>query len=138
MKRITTAIVIALSLCNPLYAQGLDEHNLRDHEATLLPTDARYAFVQSHIAVSGTYKLDRYTGDVYQLIEKSDGNLAWDKLFRLAHPDDKGQKEGVANYQLFLSGIQMRLTFLMNVRSGAMWEILEDPKTNQVYWSPIK
>ena len=88
--------------------------------------------------MSGTYKLDRYTGDVYQMIQKSDGDLTWDKLLRLAHPDDKGQKEGVANYQLFLSGFQMRHTFLMNVRSGATWEILEDPKTKQVYWSPIK
>jgi hypothetical protein len=138
MRLVAIAVILTLALCPLANAQGLDESNLRDHEATPLPTDARYAFVQSHIAVSGTYRLDRYTGDVYQMIQKADGDLTWDKLLRLPHSDDKGQKDGAANYQLFLSGFQMRHTFLMNVRSGATWEILEDPKTKQIYWGPIK
>ena len=131
MRLSITAVILALMLFCSAHAQGLDEHNLRDHEVTPLPADARYAFVQSHIAASGTYKLDCYTGDVYQMIQKSDGDLTWDKLLRLAHPEDKGQKEGAANYQLFLSGFQMRHTFLINVRSGATWEIWRIQKQNR-------
>lgn len=138
MRLASIFAILVLMLLGSAHAQNLDEHSLRAHEETPLPADARYAFVQSHIAASGTFKLDRFTGDVYQLIQKSDGDLTWDKLLRLAHQDDKNQKEGAANYQLFLSGIRMSHTFLMNVRSGATWELLKDPKTTQIYWSPLK
>lgn len=53
-----------LLLNSRAFAQNLDKRNLRDHETTLLPENARFTFVQSHITVRETYKLDRFTGDV--------------------------------------------------------------------------
>jgi len=98
----------------------------------------RFLIHQSTIAAKGTYKLDSYEGDVYQMVEDRNKNSAWDKLRKLPVYGGKDSiVEGRPNYQLFLSTIAMRFTYLINVNTGQTWELVEDPQTSEEFFSPI-
>lgn len=72
------------------------------------------------------------------MVQKGNGDLTWEKLLKISHPEDKGQKQGEANYQLFLSGFQVKHTILINIRTGATWQIFQHSETELLYWSPIE
>jgi hypothetical protein len=98
----------------------------------------RYSIHQSAIAAKGTYKLDSYEGDVYQMVEDRNKNSAWEKLRKLpVYGSQDSTVEGRPNYQLFLSTIAMRFTYLINVNTGQTWELVEDPQTSEEFFSPI-
>jgi hypothetical protein len=102
-------------------------------------TGPRYEIIQSTLAAKGTFRLDTYSGDVCQL--QSDGNKseAWFKLRRIPAimQGVDSTIEGRSNYHLFLSTIAMRFTYLINVNTGATWELVEDQQTREDYFSPI-
>lgn len=106
-----------------------------NHQKTSAPPEARFEFLQSPLAARGTYKLDKYTGAVYQIVQTKDGHTVWREMLKLSHPLDK-RNEGRVNYQLFTSGLAMKFTFLMNVNTGATWQLVETPQKDLV-WSPI-
>ena len=106
-----------------------------DHQKTSAPLDARYEFVQSQISVRGTYKLDKYSGAVYQIVTTKDGDIGWQEIYKKNHPLDK-RTDGMVNYQIFTSGISFRFTFLINVNTGATWQLLETSQ-KELVWLPI-
>jgi len=83
--------------------------------------------VQSLIAAKGTFKIDKFTGNVYQLVKTSTGTISWDLIIK---EKVKGEviKQGKVNYQFFTSGLAMKFTFLLNVNSGQTWQLVEDKK----------
>src|SRR6185312_1307599 len=98
----------------------------------------RYILVQSTITAKGTYKLDTYTGKVYQLQEDRSKTDQWVKLKRVPLlPGMDSTVEGRPNYHLFLSTIAMRFTYLINTNTGDTWELVEDPHTREDFFSPI-
>ena len=102
-------------------------------------TGPRYEIIQSKLAAKGTFRLDTYTGEVCQL--ESDGNKSeiWHKLRRIPAllQSVDSTIDGRPNYNLFLSTIAMRFTYLINVNTGATWELVEDKLTTEDYFSPI-
>jgi hypothetical protein len=65
-------------------------------------------------------------------------NVHWIKIKRqpnLLYNDSTA--DGRPNYQLFLSTIAMRFTYLININTGATWELVEDPQTTEDFFSPI-
>ncbi len=106
------------------------------HVSTTVPSDARFEIVQSSIAVKGTWKVDRFAGDVYQMVRftNREGVSGWSSIRRGSHPLDK-VRPGTVNYQLFSSGIAMRSTYLMNVNTGATWMLVEG--SSGMYLEPL-
>lgn len=99
----------------------------------------RYVLMQSTIAARGTYKLDTYTGTVYQLqADRAKKTDLWVRIRRIhLLPGLDSTIDGRPNYQLFLSTIAMRFTYLININSGDTWELVEDPQTKEDYFNYV-
>lgn len=107
------------------------------HQKTSAPADVRFEFLQSEVAAKITLRLDKYSGTVSQMIQSKDGDrYFWQELPRRAHSLDR-RVDGRVNYQLFTSGLAARFTYLMNVNTGATWQLIETQERDLV-WAPIQ
>ena len=134
MRRSILTICAALLL--PSYARS--QTTLPQHQSSLLPAEARYEIIQSTLAVKFTLRVDRFTGTTAQLVLASDSSLTWQDIARIDHFVPDTRVPARVNYQVFTSGLGLRFTFLLNVNTGATWQITEDPKTTVVFWNPLK
>jgi hypothetical protein len=107
------------------------------HERTGAPADSRFEIVQSTLVARSTYRLDKLTGRVDQIVMRADSTLTWQVIPRLEHSVKDPQLPGRVNYQLFLSGIANRHTYLLNTNSGATWQLVLT-RDNDLVWSPIE
>jgi hypothetical protein len=133
MISLTLSVLALFSL--PAIAQ--ENTHIYTNQKTDIPEDARYEFVQSTLAAKATLKFDRFTGNTYQIVMRADSSLTWQRIDLSPHSGDVGQNKGKVNYQLFLSGLAMRFTFLMNIRSGAVWQLVTT-STDDLIWEPIE
>jgi hypothetical protein len=124
---------LALMVPSLAAAQGTLIHK---HEATTAPLEARYEIVQSSVALKVTLRLDRQNGVVDQLVSRPDSTIGWEPLVRRSHRDPDTRLAQRANYQIFTSGLGIRYTFLINVNTGATWQLVEDPAAGW-FWTPI-
>ena len=46
------------------------------HQQTVAPINARFEIVQSELAAKWTFRLDRFTGRIAQLVQTRDGRVA--------------------------------------------------------------
>lgn len=106
----------------------------RVHQSTPLPLEGRFAIVQSPLAVRWTFRLDRYTGNVDQLVKTRNGEVTWQKMPVLGLPDTSGTRE--ARFVVFTSGLAARNTFLMDGQTGKTW-ILTTGSMDIVGWIPF-
>ncbi len=98
----------------------------------------RFMIVQSPIGVKATFKLDTFTGNVYQLQVDTAGKDLWFPLIRLpatttadiTYPNSN-------NYTLSVSTLAIRYTFILNVNTGATWEWVVNPKTKETFFAPM-
>lgn len=128
---------IALSLC--LIAQRLPAQVFEpySHDRTHAPEGARFEIVQaSYAARGGTYRLDTFTGEVSQLVQTADSSVVWDRMVRRPHTKPDTRVPGRPNYLLFVSGLSARFNLLINVNTGATWQVQETEKGEHV-WNPI-
>lgn len=137
MKSAPAVLLAILALSVPCSAQqALDNHHM-----TRVPDDSRYELIQSQVAAKITLRLDKFTGEVFQLAESLDltesgyPSLVWQRMKRDPHPDDTPVPDRV-NYQIFTSGLGVRFTFLINVNSGAVWQLVED-RERVLSWQPV-
>ena len=117
----------------------LCQDNYPSYTSTTVPADSRYEIVQSNQAVKLTFKIDKYSGDTYQLTEdKKENILFWAKLRRIDHPEDDLSLSNIrkVNYQFFTSGIGIRYTYLINTNTGATWQLVID-KNDDYLWEPM-
>ena len=121
-------------LQNLSFAQISTEQQIK----SAIPSNARYEIVQSSLMRKATFKLDKYKGFVYQMVSTKSGGITWEMMVRLDHPSDTILDGKTVNYQLFLSGMVMKDTFLINIRTGATWIILEDSESGVLFWSPVE
>ena len=128
MRKLTLLMMLALM---PLFAMAADED--KDAQKTSAP-DGRFEIVQSQILRSNTFRLDKYTGDVYQFIMK-DTWYTWEKITRQGASKDTTPATQI-NYQLFLGGMQARDAFLMNVNTGETWLLVKD-KSDKLLFQPL-
>lgn len=107
---------------------------LRVHQSTTSPSDARFQIIQSPLAVRWTFRLDRYTGRVYQLVKTKRNGLAWQRMPVVGNP--QSSKPMKPKFVLFTSGLAVRNTFLMNSDSGQTWRLTKSLDTN--LWLPFE
>jgi hypothetical protein len=106
------------------------------HERTAPIVDARFELVQSSVAARLTLRFDRISGIASQLMIRPDSSFAWQPIFRLPHVEPDTRVSGRPNYQLFTSGLGMTYTFMLNVHTGATWQLKEDPARGW-FWDAI-
>lgn len=127
-----TALSVGLTLA--IVTGGFGQE-VRSHQKTQTPADVRFELVQSALAAKITLKLDKFTGQVFQIVQTKGDDLVWEKIPRLPHKQDVSTP-GRVNYQVFTSGLAVKFTFLMNVSTGATWQLLES-KEQVLVWEPV-
>lgn len=110
----------------------------KTQEISLKSNSPRYQIVQSSIAARGTYKVDTYKGNVYQLVVDKNDNETWELLRRTGNSNNDNQVNGQRNYEIFLSTLAMRFTYLINLNTGATWQLVQDPDTEENFFSAIR
>jgi hypothetical protein len=132
------SIALFAFCCLPLYAQEDSKDLTPIHSSTTEPSSARYEIVQSTQAARWTFKLDRQTGMVYQIVRAANDENIWEKMPVEHLP--LASTIGV-HYELFLSDNPARLMLLMNLDTGRTWQLQRstDPATkeNTFSWVPI-
>ncbi|NUU04233.1 hypothetical protein [Herbaspirillum robiniae] len=91
------------------------------HQLTNAVPNARYEIVQSPMAARWTFKLDRHTGGVWQLVATSDNGLTWEGMVVVQPPTVNSPSK--PRFQLFTSGIAARYTFLLDTETGRTWQL---------------
>lgn len=125
--------VISIAPLTPVLAQ-LDWHPA--YTSSAVPPGARFQIVQSELGARFTFRLDSWTGTVSLMTMRDDSSLAWEQMRRLVNPSPDTQLPGRPNYLLFLSGLGNRYTFLINLNTGATWQIVENPN-GELLWEPL-
>ena len=105
----------------PVVAQA-DLSNV--HQSTNPSSESRFEVVQSQLAARWTFRLDRYTGEVMQLLLNEQKENTWHKipvqdLPRLKNPNRP-------RFQIFTSGLAARHTFLLDTFTGKTWTLIFD------------
>lgn len=134
MKKLVASILISI-LFNLLFVAQAENYN---QTSTTPPADGKFEIITSPLTMRVTFLLNKHTGETWQLVENDVGNFRWNKLFRLDNEDDKIPSDyGKPVYQITLSGVAVRGTYLTNTLTGTTWKMYEDSILAELYWSPI-
>ena len=102
-------------------------------------SNARFEIIQSSIAAKATYMIDKYFGFTFYAVENdSASTIKWELIKSELHPNDKVENINKVNYQLFISSISLRFTYLLNVNTGATWKLYKDSDTGELFWEPFE
>jgi hypothetical protein len=143
MRRILTLIsflVFVFAYAEPSHAQDPGSSRVRHTSA---PADSRYEIIATTSRVKTVLKLDKYTGEVFELarnkalIKTKDEEHAWQRTKRLPHPD-KDETTNQVNYQIYTDGESGIYTYLINLRTGATWILAKEEGKEELYWYPLK
>ncbi len=117
--RSVTLVVVALGLATTgvLAQQPSDVH-----QQTTPPVNARFEILQSELAAKWTFRLDRFTGHVAQLVKTKDDDSTWEDMQVIGLPPVN--QPGRARFQLFTSGLAARYTFLIDTDTGKSWVVV--------------
>jgi len=90
------------------------------HQKTTSPPNGRYEIIQSALAAKWTFRLDRYTGRVWQMVKTPDDDNTWEEMPVLEQ--NKTQSPEHPHFQIFSSGLAARHTFLIDTDTGKTWQ----------------
>ena len=123
-----TITVLAISLLFPLgmFAQT--------NQSTSAPHDGRCEIIQLQLAARNTFRLDRFTGNIAQLISVAGGRMNWSYMTINGLPSI--ERPTRARFQIFTSGHAVRFTFLIDTDTGNTWVMTESG--NSILWEPIR
>lgn len=96
--------------------------------------DRRYHVVQSSIAVRDTFRIDTFTGTIWELVLNKDKKQTWQKLTILG-TRPAYQK---STYQIFLSGMKRSTSIMIDTATGNTFEFFNDPETDSTFLSEFK
>ena len=110
---------------------------VRPASSSSLPDTARFEIVQASGNSSLTFRLDRYTGRIFQMSScqqrgLTSNGICWKETLILELP--RNTNDGMPRYQLFMSGESSRHVFLMNIITGQTWQYGVEATDR---WSPL-
>jgi hypothetical protein len=114
------------------------------HSQSTPPSDARYEIVESSLTVRDTFRLDRFTGRVWRIVSNGGGDDLWEEMTVENRPEVGNSS--TARFQVFLSGLAVRYSLLLDTQTGETWEITkskidpnggEDESNVATIWAPI-
>lgn len=133
MIRLVLRVIFVLFLVAPgAWAQAENAPS----SGSTVPSYGRFQVVQSPLLAALTMRLDRFTGDTWQLVESKKFGFEWQPIKRRAGTRDTTVPDKV-NYQIFLSGLVAKATLLENINTGASWYIAKG-KNGTISWEPIE
>jgi len=118
---LSLAVFVAVEPCQIGIAADVDV-SVRNPQTTTAPPGTRFEIVQSTIAARLTFRLDKYTGRVWELVKTKEDNNAWQETCVYERPQIATPNR--ARFQLFTSGIAARYTFLIDGDSGKTWVLV--------------
>ena len=124
-------LIILFSMCSA----NVSAQETNRNQFTSAPASSRFELVQSELAAKVTLKVDKFSGIVYQLVQGEKG-VTWQIIESEKHPNDTATP-GKVNYQVFTSGLAVRMTYLINVNTGATWQLSVDPEIGN-FWAVIE
>lgn len=83
----------------------------------------RWEIIQSPVKTSLLYKLDKYTGEVYQLDHNLFSSPSWVRMEKSQEDDENARLSDGINYQLYLGGLDSSDCFLINIHTGKTWRL---------------
>jgi hypothetical protein len=97
-------------------------------DRSAVPSNGRYEIVQSPVLTRLTFKLDRFTGNNWQLVVGTDGVYSWqptpvEGLSSVSMPT-------APRFQIFLSGRMGFYTYLLDCQTGQTWWYMDDKITH--------
>ncbi len=132
-RHIVLYVIFTFSIVSFVCTQSVANES---NQKTTVPSDSRFEILQSELVARITLKIDKYTGNVYQIVQKQDQSLTWEQIWVTPQKNDKKLNNRV-NYQLFASGLAARFTFMININTGVTWQLTEG-KSGGLYWAPIE
>ncbi len=133
-------LLLVFAYAEPSSAQDPGSYGVRHTSA---PADSRYEIIAATSIVKAVLKLDKYTGEVFELarnkalIKTKDEEHAWQRTKRLPHPN-KDEATNEVNYQIYTEGQGGIYTYLINLRTGATWILAKEEGKEELYWYPLK
>lgn len=112
-------IFFCLIIFFPLFGQ---EHS--SNQSTSF-CGGRWEIFMSEVGAKISFKFDKYTGDIYQMVRAEDNSLIWQPMKKEESSKDI-QKTDIINYQLFSSGLGIKYTFILNTNSGLVWQLVSN------------
>lgn len=133
MKHLVLVNLVVLIFGSTLFPQEPTDN----HQHTTPPPNARFEIVQSELTAKWTFRLDRFTGHVCQLVSiNSDakegetvtpaGNVTWQDMPVIGI--GLLEKPTRAHFQVFTSGIAAIHTYLIDTDTGKTWVLVKDQK----------
>ena len=98
------------------------------HQQTSVPPNARFEVVQSTLVARLTFRLDRFTGRVWQLVRTKADDNAWEETAVLERPAPPASPR--PHFQIFTSGFVARHTFLVDTDTGRSWLVVTSKRKN--------
>ena len=92
------------------------------HQFTSPVPGARFEIIQSPLAAKWTFRLDRHTGKVWQLVKTKDDDNSWEEMPVMDLPKIAGQPK--PRFQMFSSGLAARHSFLLDAETGKSWVVV--------------
>ena len=136
--RLLAVFSFGLLIAAPVRAQLPVMPGGTSHE-TAAPDGAHFQIIQAQTAAKWTFRLDRITGHVWILVLNKDGNYIWQVTKVDGLPDAK--TGGGGPYQIFLSGLAAKFSFLLDTSSGKTWSLTtltdKDGKETDYMWKPF-
>lgn len=129
MKKILFFLFFAISIS--AYSQN---NNISERTDM---ADARFEIIQSPVARKYTIKIDKQTGETWQMVVNSKNKLCWEKLYKGSSSEDDTKNEGKNNYIIFMGGVAAKDMFLMNINTGTCWQLVNDSSENSNWWTPM-
>ncbi len=114
------AIVLAILVVLPDAVRAQEVSHF--HQQTTASANARFEIVQSQLAALWTFRLDRFTGRVAQLVKTTNDANTWEEMEVIGLPLISSPSR--PRFQIFTSGLAARHTFLLDSESGETWVII--------------
>lgn len=134
-------VVVATMALSLPPTTAVSQEGAVQHNATSAPAGARFEIVQSGLAAKWTFRLDRFSGRVWQLVSLRAGGTGWEAM------EVRGLERtppGQARFQIFTSGLAAKHTFLIDTTAGRTWVLVtgrrkaEDGASYEVtVWDPF-
>lgn len=94
---------------------------VHSHQTTTPIQSARFEIVQSTLSAKWTFRLDRFTGKVWQFVITQGNDSAWQEMQVIDAP--KLNAPTRPRFQIINSGLSARYTFLTDVDTGKTWQL---------------
>ncbi len=136
--------IIGLAVTMLLYSVPIQAQDANPASAMTSPVPSgRFEILQSPRAARLTFRLDRYSGRISQLVATKSDGLAWEDT-----PVVDGPKVAAPTrprFQMFTSGIAARYTFMLDTDTGKAWQSVTSKEKGRdgadvesIIWQPFE